>query len=62
MGPRQVLMTRIVWATVVPQKSRQSEAILPFKGYRGANHKNRLKTDCCLKLGSMKEEFRVIVD
>ena len=28
MGPRQVLMTRIVWATVVPQKSRQSEAKL----------------------------------
>jgi len=29
MGPRQVLMTRIVWATVVPQKSRQSEAKRP---------------------------------
>ena len=28
MGPRQVLMTRMVWAIVVPQKSRQSEAIL----------------------------------
>lgn len=31
MGPRQVLMTRMVWAIVVPQKSRQSEAILLAK-------------------------------
>jgi len=43
MGPRQVLMTRMVWATVVPQKSRQSEAIPRLmRPKRRANHQNRL--------------------
>jgi len=62
-------MALMNWAIDVPQKLSQSDAKLFFleENERGANHEKKLYyknigTDCHLKFGGMKQEFRVIVD
>ena len=60
-------MALMEWATGVPQKLLQCDAILfmrlwPFKDKVELISKESYKTDYCLQFGSMKKEFRVIVD
>lgn len=64
-------MALMEWATNVPQKLLQCDAKhLMFTFLRGGKRKNNVEliskksclTNYCLKFGSMKKEFRVIVD
>jgi hypothetical protein len=56
----QVFMTLMNWATNVLQRLLQSDANLEKKR---ANHIKEVNLkDWCLKFGTMKKEFRVIVD